>query len=69
LANRRLVSMGGVIRDIARKLKLNLDSDDITSDDLTDEDIKDEVLQFIYLLKWSVGFGKYQLAEKEKVGF
>jgi len=69
LANRRLISMGGVLRDIARKLKLNLDNDNITSDDLTDEDIKDEVLQFIYLLKWSVGFGKYQLAEKEKVGF
>jgi len=69
LANRRLISMGGVLRDIARKLKLNLDDDNIKSDDISDDDIKNEVLQFIYLLKWSVGFGKYQLAEKEKVGF
>jgi len=68
LRNRRLISMGGIFRDIARKLKLNLDSDDIASDDLTDEDIKDEVLQSIISLRWSVGFGKYQLAEKEQVG-
>jgi len=69
LANRRLVSMGGVVRDIAKKLKLNLDDNDIKSDDLTDDDIKDETLQAIISLRWSVGFGKYQLVEKEKVGF
>jgi len=68
LRNRRLISMGGVIRDIARKLKLNLDDNDIKSDDISDEDIKDETLQAIISLRWSVGFGKYQLAEKEQVG-
>jgi len=69
LRNRRLVSMGGVIRDIARKLKLNLDDNDITSDDIDDDDIKDEVLQAIIGLHWSVGFGKYRVVKKEKVGF
>jgi len=69
LRNRRLVSMGGVIRDIARKLKLNLDDNDITSDDIDDDDIKDETLQAIIGLHWSVGFGKYMVVKKEKVGF
>jgi plasmid rolling circle replication initiator protein Rep len=69
LRNRRLVSMGGVIRDIARKLKLNLDDNDITSDDIDDDDIKDEVLQAIIGLHWSVGFGKYRLVKKENPNF
>jgi len=69
LANRRLISMGGVVRDIAKKLKLNLNDNDIKSDDIDDDDIKDETLQAIISLRWSVGFGKYQLVEKEKVGF
>jgi len=69
LRNRRLVSMGGVIRDIARKLKLNLDDNDIASDDIDDNDIKDETLQAIIGLHWSVGFGKYRLIKKESPNF
>jgi len=69
LFGRRLISMGGVIKDIAKKLKLNLNDNDIKSDDISDEDIKDEILLYIIALRWNIGFGKYQLAEKEKVGF
>jgi len=69
LRNRRLIGMGGVIKDIAKTLNLNLDDNDITSDDIDDSDIKDEVLQAIISLRWSVGFGKYQLVDKELIGF
>jgi len=69
LRNRRLIGMGGVIKDIAKTLNLNLDDNDITSDDIDDFDIKDEVLQAIISLRWSVGLGKYQLVDKELIGF
>jgi len=69
LRNRRLISMGGVVRDIARKLKLSLDDNDITSDDISDDDIKDEVLKAIIGLRWSVGFGKYRLVKKDNPNF
>ncbi|MCO7174471.1 protein rep [[Clostridium] scindens] len=67
LSNRRLVGMGGIIRDIAKKLKLNLDSDDKLTDDF--DDIKDDILLAILRYKFNIGFGKYELIEKENVNF
>ena len=68
LTNRRLVGMGGVVRDVARKLKINIDDDSVTGT-INDDDVKNEVLRFIILLKWNIGIGKYELVEKEDVGF
>lgn len=60
LTNRRLVSMGGCVRDIARKLKLNLDDENL-NEEITDNDLKNGFLKFIIFLKWNIGFGKYQI--------
>ena len=68
LTNRRLVGLGGVVRDVARKLKINID-DESTTETINDDDVKDEVLKFIIGLKWNIGLGKYQMVEKQKVDF
>ena len=68
LTNRRLVGLGGVVRDVARKLKINID-DDKSTESINDDDVKDEVLKFIIGLKWNIGLGKYKMVEKQKVGF
>jgi len=68
LTRRRLVSLGGILRQLDAKLKLNLSKGgDINSDDIDDEYYKDEVLKFIVGLQWMVGLGKYRLVDKELV--
>jgi len=68
LTRRRLVSLGGILRQLDAKLKLNLSKGgDITSDDIDDEYYKDEILRFIAGLSWNVGLGKYKLVEKQDV--
>jgi len=68
LTRRRLISLGGILRQLDAKLKLNLGKGgDITSDDIDDEYYKDEVLKFIVGLQWMVGLGKYRLIDKELV--
>ena len=64
LQNVRLLGSGGIYRQIARELKLELNND-IVEIDLPQDDILIEILKY----RWAVGLKNYQLFEKEIVGF
>jgi hypothetical protein len=69
LTDRRLIGMGGVVRAVARLLKVNLTDDNKLTDNINGSDIKDEILRFLIGLKWSIGLGKYKIEKKETVDF
>jgi plasmid rolling circle replication initiator protein Rep len=69
LFNRRLISVGGIIRDMAKKLKLNLDDDNSITDEISDDDIKDETLKFIVEFLYNRKAKKYKVIEREKIDF
>ena len=64
LQNVRLLGSGGIYRQIAKQLKLELNND-IVEIDLPQDDILIEILKY----RWVVGMKNYELFEKEKVGF
>ncbi|MHB8282892.1 MAG: protein rep [bacterium] len=69
LRKRRLISVGGIIRDMAKILKLNLDDDNLITDSILDDNIKDETLKFIVEFLYNRKLKKYKLKNKEKVEF
>ena len=64
LQNVRLLGSGGIYRQIARELKLELNND-IVEIDVPRDDILIEILKY----RWTVGLKNYQLFEREIVGF
>jgi len=66
LAGRRLNGIGGVFKEIASRLKLNLDDDDKTSKNITDEYFANEVFKAIYRLTYQNKNKKYKIAENKK---
>ena len=65
LQNVRLLGSGGIYRQIARELKLELNNDVVEIDNIPQDDILIEILKY----RWTVGLRNYQLFEIEKVGF
>ena len=66
LYKRRLTGMGGIIRKLAAKLNVGLESDDFVNDLNVDVD---DILLALITMRWSVGLKTYEVIETEKVGF
>ena len=64
LQNIRLIGFGGILRDIARELKLTM-NDDVVENEIPEDDVLLEILT----LKWSIGLKNYEIFSREKVGF
>ena len=64
LQNIRLIGFGGILRDIARELKLTM-NDDVVENEVPTDDVLLEILT----LRWSIGLKNYEIFSREKVGF
>ena len=64
LQNVRLLGSGGIYRQIAKELKLELNND-VVEIDLPQDDVLVEILKY----RWVVGMKNYEIFEIEKVGF
>ena len=60
IKGRRLVAFGGLMKDVAKRLKLNLDR--LTPDEVTDEKgvvLRKDVDYILVLYRWNVGLSRY----------
>jgi plasmid rolling circle replication initiator protein Rep len=69
LSNRRLISLGGIIKKMAEELKLNLANDSELTDNISDIDIKDETLRFMVEFLYQRSLKKLKAVKKELVNF
>jgi len=73
IANRRLVGLGGVIRQAAALLKMDINDDKISEDYLTDDDIKNDtliaILRFFHTRDKTKGYQGFVIKEIEPIGF
>jgi len=73
ISYRRLVGLGGVIRQAAALLKMDINDDKISEDYLTDDDIKNDtliaILRFFHTRDKTKGYQGFVIKEIEPIGF
>jgi len=73
IANRRLVGLGGIIRQTAALLKIDINDDKVSEDYLNEEDIKNDtllaILRFFHSRDKTKGYQGFIVKEIEQVNF